>query len=151
MLRKSQNAADSQNNTDARNEASFLSESELLSELELLAESEAFVNVAGPRDRRRHHAHVCAFTGQAIGDLAAMAEVRVRLDQAGAAALFPGRERQAPQGGAARRGVGGVPGSFPVLLRFADLAAVESWLAARRRLQASAEDRREEDRREDAE
>ncbi len=87
--------------------------------------SEAFVTVAGRGTRRWHHAHICAFTGHKTENLAVMVEVRVHLDGAGSAALSPSVVRQASQGGAARRGADGVPGSFPVLLRFADLAAVQ--------------------------
>ena len=138
-----QNDTEAGDDTEARDDTEASDEAALIPEA-YTSEAEAFSNIGGSNDRRRHHAQVCALTGQAIGDLATMVELRVRLDAAGAAALFPGRGRSSPQGGAARRGVGGVPGSFPVLLRFADLAAVESWLAAWRRIQVN-EDRPRQD------
>ena len=93
-------------------------------------------SVTGTAGRgRRHHLHVCAFTGEAITDITAMVEVRLHLDGPGRDTLAARYARQSPRGGAARGGQrgdgGGDHSTYPSLLRFASLSVLAQWLAAR--------------------
>ena len=89
----------------------------------------ARMSVTGTAGRgRRHHLHVCAFTGEAITDITAMVEARLHLDGPGRDTLAARYARQSPRGGAARAGQGS---TYPSLLRFAGLSVLAQWLAAR--------------------
>ena len=119
MLRKSRNAAEvSRIIRTARNEASFLSAVRSLcsQKLELLAESRKHSSTSRSTSGsavRRHHAHVCAFTGQAIGEPCGHGGECASgwIPGRGCGAVSGPGAAGTPQGGAARRGVGGVPGS----------------------------------------
>lgn len=77
--------------------------------------------------RRPHHNHVCAFSGEAITDLAVM-ELRVSPEAIGEMELAAVPVRTSPRGGAARPAPGGAPRPRTLLLRFASLTALHQWL-----------------------